>query len=155
MPRLSTSAAGKENHLVINEERVNKVISSLQNRSKKKQSNQRDLSTGNSKRKRSTSKKGLSQSRTTKESNKAVDESRLTMNSFKIDQNIQRILDRERTYLEDQLMKEKKESTFKDSIITNLKQDIEALATQLQQVAMLQQQELLERQEKKKKKKKG
>ena len=40
-----------------------------------------------------------------------------------------RILDRERTYLEDQLMKEKKENTVKDSIITNLKHDIEALAT--------------------------
>ena len=45
-----------------------------------------------------------------------------------LDKTVQKVLDREREYLENMLIKEKKENTMKDGVIENLKRDIENLA---------------------------
>ena len=45
----------------------------------------------------------------------------------KLDETVQRILDREREYLEDQLIREKKENRAKDAMVTALKADLAQL----------------------------
>jgi hypothetical protein len=42
----------------------------------------------------------------------------------KLDETVQRILDREREYLEEQLLREKKENRAKDALVTALKADL-------------------------------
>lgn len=42
----------------------------------------------------------------------------------KLDETVSRILDREREYLEEQLLKEKRENRAKDEMVTALKSDI-------------------------------
>lgn len=51
-----------------------------------------------------------------------------------LDKTVQKVLDRERDYLEDLLIKEKKENSLKDEIIQGLRHDIDGLANQLQTV---------------------
>lgn len=45
----------------------------------------------------------------------------------KLDETVQRILDREREYLEEQLLREKKENRAKDALVTSLKADLAQL----------------------------
>lgn len=53
---------------------------------------------------------------------------RMTDEHNKLDTTVNKILNKERTYLEDQLLKEKRENNAKEGIIQNLKKDIESLA---------------------------